>query len=170
MSRCSTKVDSRGKHIGGSDEWGYCDKNCRLKEDISTSTTSTTTTATTTTPTTTAEVAQKLTGSVTESGTYLPEAETYSCGLRLASGFILGGEDTKRGDYPFVAVLGYDRPSGLRPFIAKCSYYKKGSKTDKYGTNSSKITASTWVPYPDKKNSNDPSSQIQNQSFFTHHI
>jgi len=117
LSRCSTKVDPKGKHVGGSDEWGYCDKDCQAKEETTATTTTTTTTATRTTTTTTmtivpTKVSQNLTGSETESGTYLAEAESQKCGFRLASGFILGGEDTKRGDYPFVAVLGYDRPSG----------------------------------------------------------
>lgn len=25
---CSTKVDKNGKHIGGANEWGYCEKGC----------------------------------------------------------------------------------------------------------------------------------------------
>ncbi len=52
------------------------------------------------------------TGKMTESGSYLSEPETGLCGIPLDSGFILGGEDAKRGNYPFIAVLGYDMPDG----------------------------------------------------------
>ena len=29
---CSTKVDKDGKHIGGANEWGYCEKDCDGKK------------------------------------------------------------------------------------------------------------------------------------------
>jgi hypothetical protein len=43
----------------------------------------------------------------TELGTYLPTQDSFKCGVRLASGFILGGENAKRGEFPFIAALGY---------------------------------------------------------------
>jgi hypothetical protein len=46
-------------------------------------------------------------------GSILPEAETFECGQRLSSGFILGGEDAKRGEFPFVAALGYKTEGNL---------------------------------------------------------
>ena len=131
---CSTSVDRNGKHVGGSDEWGFCDQNCQqLPGSETTTTTTTTTTATTRTTTTTAsttttartrtstvqtstttelQLRSQLLGKPSEDGSYIPKPETAECGYRLSTGFILGGEDTKRGDYPFVASLGYDKPSG----------------------------------------------------------
>jgi hypothetical protein len=45
-------------------------------------------------------------------GTFLGRPENYECGVRLSSGYIIGGENAKRGDYPFIAALGFDRPQG----------------------------------------------------------
>ena len=47
----------------------------------------------------------------TENGTYLPVESGFGCGARLSSGFILGGEDAKRGEFPFIATLGYSTNS-----------------------------------------------------------
>ena len=48
----------------------------------------------------------------TEAGDYLPnefkrtKSGTSSCGTSSKSGFIIGGEDAKLGEFPFVATLG----------------------------------------------------------------
>jgi hypothetical protein len=57
-------------------------------------------------------VQETLTGSPSESGTFLGLAENNECGDSLSTGFILGGEDTKRGDYPFIAALGFEMRQG----------------------------------------------------------
>ena len=42
-------------------------------------------------------------------GNYLPLVtdSPVTCGYRTATGFIIGGSDTKRGEFPFIAALGY---------------------------------------------------------------
>jgi hypothetical protein len=50
----------------------------------------------------------------TELGTYLPTQDSFKCGVRLASGFILGGENAKRGEFPFIAALGYKANGNLQ--------------------------------------------------------
>jgi hypothetical protein len=50
----------------------------------------------------------------TELGTYLPTQDSFKCGVRLASGFILGGENAKRGEFPFIAALGYKANGSLQ--------------------------------------------------------
>ena len=47
-----------------------------------------------------------------ESGTFLPLETNFMCGVRLATGFILGGQDAKRGEFPFIAALGYKSSQG----------------------------------------------------------
>jgi hypothetical protein len=54
-----------------------------------------------------------------ESGTYLPVETNFMCGVRLASGFILGGQDAKRGDFPFIAALGYKSSQGRHNIVQK---------------------------------------------------
>ena len=49
-----------------------------------------------------------------ESGTFLPLETNFMCGVRLASGFILGGQDAKRGEFPFIAALGYRSSQGRK--------------------------------------------------------
>ena len=46
-----------------------------------------------------------------ENGTYLPVESGFGCGSRLSSGFILGGENAKKGEFPFIAALGYSTNS-----------------------------------------------------------
>jgi len=43
----------------------------------------------------------------TELGTYQPLEAQQDCGFRLSSGYIVGGTEAKRGDFPFIASLGY---------------------------------------------------------------
>ena len=69
-------------------------------------------TTTTTTAAITSTEAVPGRGNSTESGTFLPEPESGLCGMPIGTGFIVGGEDAKRGNYPFAAVLGYDFQEG----------------------------------------------------------
>lgn len=48
-------------------------------------------------------------GDKTALGNYLPLVtdSPVTCGYRTATGFIIGGSDTKRGEFPFIAALGY---------------------------------------------------------------
>lgn len=115
---CSTKVDDQGKHVGGADQWGYCDDNCdEYGPDDKTTGTDSAPIAPSKlpslqSPSTTTEAVLRF-GKASEYGTDQPRPGTESyCGTRSATGFILGGETAKRGDYPFIASLGYDRPSG----------------------------------------------------------
>ena len=73
------------------------------------STTTTTTTITTTIRTTTTVIFDN----PSESGTYLPksadedEIDGGDCGSYVGFGQIVGGEETKFGEFPFIAALGY---------------------------------------------------------------
>ena len=49
-----------------------------------------------------------------ESGTFLPLETNFMCGVRVATGFILGGKDAKRGEFPFIAALGYRSSQGRK--------------------------------------------------------
>ncbi len=51
-----------------------------------------------------------LVDSNSELGTHLPLEAEDECGHRLSSGYIVGGEVAKRGEFPFVASLGYKSP------------------------------------------------------------
>ena len=42
----------------------------------------------------------------TEAGDYLPNEFDQTCGLTTKTSFIVGGEDTKIGEFPFIAALG----------------------------------------------------------------
>ena len=46
---CSTRTDSKNKHVGGGGHWGYCKPGCDVKPVPTTTTTRTTTTTTQTT-------------------------------------------------------------------------------------------------------------------------
>ena len=43
---------------------------------------------------------------IQESGTWKPLASRGECGERLGEVSIVGGEDTRFGEYPFMALLG----------------------------------------------------------------
>ena len=38
----------------------------------------------------------------------LPKADAFECGVDISSGFVTGGQDAKRGQFPFAALLGYE--------------------------------------------------------------
>ena len=44
------------------------------------------------------------------SGTWLPDPIKEECGFETAAGYITGGQDSYRGQFPFMAALGYLRP------------------------------------------------------------
>jgi len=135
---CSTKVDSRGRHdiIGGF--WGYCPPNCPFDPDGSGNLRSTTprpgqsttprprpkkgtkrTTISTTQRTTT--TTQSNFDLNSDSGRWLPNPELEECGYSLQSGFIIGGERAKIGEFPFMALLGYENTfNRKKEFVYKC--------------------------------------------------
>lgn len=45
--------------------------------------------------------------SETARGDWLPREVDFECGYRLNVGYIIGGEQAVRGEFPFTALLGY---------------------------------------------------------------
>ncbi len=45
----------------------------------------------------------------------LPKSDTFECGSDVSSGFITGGQEAKRGQFPFAALLGYEDLKGRSP-------------------------------------------------------
>ena len=52
------------------------------------------------------------------SGTWLPRHALGECGLSLDTGFIIGGSQANRGEFPFIALLGYKGQNGR--IVYKC--------------------------------------------------
>ena len=75
--------------------------NCKPAEELDIPQTTTTTTTTTTAPITTTELD-------INSGKWLPDSEKDECGRRLFLSHIVGGRIAKLGDYPYMALIGYD--------------------------------------------------------------
>jgi len=63
-------------------------------------------------------------------GTWKPQASEKECGYNLVDVSIIGGRDTKFGDYPFMALLGYNRTNPTRgsPYSYNCG----GAVINKY--------------------------------------
>jgi hypothetical protein len=59
-------------------------------------------------------------------GNYHPNEKDATCGQYLGTGFILGGEYTKRGELPYQAVLGYRNRRG------KIKYNCGGTMINRY--------------------------------------
>merc|ERR1711981_499273 len=102
---CSTRIDDELEHVGGGGNWGYCDQNCPPLG-----------------PPKTPAPAKKTPGvkpppngiSDQEDGRYHPNEADGTCGEYLGAGFILGGVETKRGELPYQAVLGYKSRRGRK--------------------------------------------------------
>ena len=62
----------------------------------------------------------------TAAGNYHPNEKDGTCGQYLGTGFILGGEYTKRGELPYQAVLGYRNRRG------KIKYNCGGTMINRY--------------------------------------
>ena len=87
---CSTKVDVNTKeHIGGGSYYGDCPSNCESAEEAATNLGS-----------------QQ--SSNKNSGLWKPNSDNEECGTRISLSNIVGGITAKRGDYPFIALIGYD--------------------------------------------------------------
>ena len=130
---CPTKLDRFGRFDIIGNDWSYCDPNCPYEKDVGiteqTTTTPkpkratttflrpTTTIATTTTSRYTTDIRSR---DPTESGTWLPNGEEDGCGVRVDSGYVLGGNTAAKGEFPFAALLGYKNPGGKRPIAYKC--------------------------------------------------
>ena len=63
---------------------------------------------TATTTTNTKQNSQK--SSNKNSGLWKPNGDKAECGERIGSANIVGGKTAKRGDYPWMALIGYDPP------------------------------------------------------------
>ena len=53
------------------------------------------------------EVAAADANPLTARGDWLPSEAAFECGYRLNVGYIIGGEQAVRGEFPFIALLGY---------------------------------------------------------------
>ena len=80
-------------------EWGYCQNSCFKNRQ-------TTERSTSSRPTINISNS-KPNIKDTRNGQYQPNEEDETCGLYLGAGFIIGGKDTKRGELPYLANLGY---------------------------------------------------------------
>ncbi len=50
----------------------------------------------------------------TEAGNYLPNQYDFTCGITTKTSYIVGAEDTKIGEFPYLAALGiYNTAYGL---------------------------------------------------------
>merc|ERR1711971_800211 len=95
---CSTKVDGNTReHIGGGSYYGDCPSNRESAEEAAANLQS---------------ANQKSSGSQQtsnkNSGLWKPNSDNEECGTRISLSNIVGGTTAKRGDYPFIALLGYD--------------------------------------------------------------
>merc|ERR1711935_15042 len=94
---CSTKVDGNTKeHIGGGSYYGDCPSNCESAEEAAANLQSP------------RKGSQK--SSNKNSGLWKPNSDNGECGTRISLTNIVGGKTAKRGDYPFIALIGYDPP------------------------------------------------------------
>lgn len=57
-----------------------------------------------------------------ESGLWLPQRDLQECGLSLDTGYIIGGSTAARGEFPFLALLGYSNPerSSSQKILYRC--------------------------------------------------
>merc|ERR1712223_198798 len=66
-------------------------------------------TAPTTQPRTTTQRTRPIPANEKDRGTWKPQASKKECGTSLHTVFVIGGEITKFGDFPFMALLGYNK-------------------------------------------------------------
>lgn len=97
---CSTKIDNDLEHIGGGGNWGYCSLDCPGPAPITEAPPAAPTSAISGPPEPNGITDQ-------EDGRYHPNENDGTCGEYLGTGFIIGGKETKRGELPYQAVLGY---------------------------------------------------------------
>merc|ERR1711971_307572 len=114
---CSTKVDVNTKeHIGGGSYYGDCPSDCPSAEeaaaDQQSSNQNNSATPKTTTKIKTQQKSQQ--NSNKNSGLWKPYSNKAECGERVGSSNIVGGETAKRGDYPWMALLGFDINTGKK--------------------------------------------------------
>jgi hypothetical protein len=78
---CSTKVDQFNEHIGGENNWGFCQKSCLILENTNHS-----------------------------SGLWKPSGIRKECGtkLNIRKKRALGGASAEPGDYPYNALIGIE--------------------------------------------------------------
>ena len=125
---CSTQVDRAGNHVGGSGNWGFCEENCREIGTFDPQTPVPTSpprrvpprrTRPTRPPTLPPFVSDSpalfnTPSTNANSGRWLPTG--VQCGSNANVGFIVGGEQASIGEFPFMALMGYDTPNGRRVY------------------------------------------------------
>ncbi|TRY70789.1 hypothetical protein TCAL_05924 [Tigriopus californicus] len=130
---CPTNTDSNGEYRLGKREWGYCDPKCSFVNDegrlipgttpppslrkirptfttisVPTRPLARLTTTSTTTPLPPANPWEL--NPESRRGTWLPDHKKGECGFYTNVGFIVGGEQALRGEFPFAVLLGYNEP------------------------------------------------------------
>lgn len=130
---CPTNTDSNGEYRLGTRKWGYCDPECSFVNKKGTLVPGTTpkpslrkirptfttksvptrpltrqTTTTTTTPLPPANPWDL--NPESRKGTWLPDHAKSECGFYTNVGYIVGGEQALRGEFPFAVLLGYNEP------------------------------------------------------------
>jgi len=94
---CSTKVRGRNRnHVGGGRNYGFCNSQCPMDGDRRQNNR----------PSPSAGQA-----SGKNSGLWKPDGNKGECGKRNTISNIVGGAIAKIGEYPFMALLGYDPPN-----------------------------------------------------------
>lgn len=96
---CSTKTNKRGKHVAK--EWGYCHEDCKGKKRRKQKRRRTTTKAPVLEP-------QNPDSAKPD---FHPIPDNGTCGYTAGAGYIVGGEEAIRGEFPFLAALGYKKNS-----------------------------------------------------------
>ena len=78
---CSTKVDKFNEHIGGENNWGYCQESCLIIDNTNHS-----------------------------SGLWKPSGIRKECGtkLNIRKKRVVGGSDAKPGDFPYNVLIGIE--------------------------------------------------------------
>lgn len=102
---CSTKTDKNGRHVTKRKQWGYCHPSCG-----SLSTRTRKRKPSVPIIQTTEEVYDDPENPDSAKPDFKPMPGNGTCGFSTSSGFIVGGENTIRGEIPFLAALGYKKP------------------------------------------------------------
>jgi hypothetical protein len=82
---CSTKVDELNQHIGGENNWGFCQESCLIHDSTN-----------------------------HDSGLWKPSGDRKECGtkLHIRKKRVVGGSRARPGDFPYNALIGYEIDDG----------------------------------------------------------
>jgi len=100
---CSTMTDKFGRHVAKHKQWGYCHPSCGSKRK-----------GIRRRPTrpiieTIEEVYEEPENPDSAKPDFKPIPGNGTCGVATSNGYIVGGENTVRGEIPFLAALGYKK-------------------------------------------------------------